>query len=105
MFHLVQENELAALSHDFARRGGGGLELGKLLRRRDEIGGRHIARRHARLQRGVTLDDGVDLAFGNVGHVTTLPSSFPRRRESSWRLGWQFVAGKLDPRLRGNDEG
>src|SRR3546814_3006868 len=49
------------------------LQLGELLRRRDEIGGRHIPRRHPRLQGGVALDDRVDPLFGDGGHISPLP--------------------------------
>ena len=63
--HFVQRGQFAAQPDDLARCGSDGLQLGKLFRRRDKIGGRHIAGRHAGLQRGMAFDDGVDLLFGN----------------------------------------
>src|SRR3546814_319252 len=66
--YLGQRRPFAAQPNHLARRRRDRLQFGKLLRRRDEIGGRHVPRRHPRLQGGMALDDRVDLAFGDADH-------------------------------------
>jgi hypothetical protein len=49
-----------------------GLEFGELLRRRDEIGGRHIARRHARLQCGAWRSMMASICFSETEVILSL---------------------------------